>query len=218
MLRQLVTEFSAEVAPAVEREIGQLLGKPLDRWLETEFFRYHVGRFGKRPVVWQIQTGKYSAARKPALAVAVYAHRVNADTLPKIRKPYLSTLRTRFETELRGIEARPTAEQNQQRKKEIEGAIAELARFDLQLETVILSGCSCKEIESDADPAHSALRRYIPDRDDGVRVNVAPLQRAGVLAAEVLAAKDVMKAIADRATWQIAAATTVAGATLPDAP
>lgn len=43
---------------------------------------------------------------------------------------------------------------------------------------------------------------YIPDLNDGVRVNIAPLQKAGILAADVLAAKDVDKAIADRAEWR----------------
>ena len=43
---------------------------------------------------------------------------------------------------------------------------------------------------------------YAPDINDGVRVNIAPLQKAGLLAAEVLAAKDVDKAIADRAEWR----------------
>jgi len=43
---------------------------------------------------------------------------------------------------------------------------------------------------------------YAPDINDGVRVNIAPLQKAGLLAADVLAAKDVDKAIADRAKWR----------------
>ena len=43
---------------------------------------------------------------------------------------------------------------------------------------------------------------YVPDINDGVRVNIAPLQKAGLLAADVLAAKDVDKAIADRAEWR----------------
>ena len=43
---------------------------------------------------------------------------------------------------------------------------------------------------------------YHPDVNDGVRVNIAPLQKAGILVADVLAAKDVEKAIADRATWR----------------
>ena len=43
---------------------------------------------------------------------------------------------------------------------------------------------------------------YVPDTNDGVRVNIAPLQKAGILAADVLVAKDVDKAIADRAEWR----------------
>lgn len=45
-------------------------------------------------------------------------------------------------------------------------------------------------------------QKYDPDLKDGVRVNIAPLQKAGLLAADVLAAKDVEKAIADRAQWR----------------
>jgi hypothetical protein len=43
---------------------------------------------------------------------------------------------------------------------------------------------------------------YHPDINDGVRVNIAPLQMAGLLTADVLAGKDVEKAIADRASWR----------------
>jgi len=40
------------------------------------------------------------------------------------------------------------------------------------------------------------------DLNDGVRVNIAPLQLAGVLAGDVLKAADAKKAIADRARWR----------------
>jgi len=44
--------------------------------------------------------------------------------------------------------------------------------------------------------------QYAPDINDGIRVNIAPLQKAGILARDVLAAKDSDKAIADRAEWR----------------
>ncbi|MDM8532157.1 BREX-1 system adenine-specific DNA-methyltransferase PglX [Anaerolineales bacterium HSG25] len=43
---------------------------------------------------------------------------------------------------------------------------------------------------------------YHPDSNDGVRVNIAPLQQAGLLAAPVIAKKDLLKAITDRADWR----------------
>lgn len=44
--------------------------------------------------------------------------------------------------------------------------------------------------------------RYAPDVNDGVRVNIAPIQKAGLLHADVLDSKDADKAIADRAEWR----------------
>lgn len=43
---------------------------------------------------------------------------------------------------------------------------------------------------------------YYPDINNGVRVNIAPLQKAGLLAADVIASKDLDKAISDRADWR----------------
>lgn len=43
---------------------------------------------------------------------------------------------------------------------------------------------------------------YEPLIDDGVRVNIVPLQKLGLLASPVLATKDVDRAIADRNRWR----------------
>ena len=51
----------------------------------------------------------------------------------------------------------------------------------------------------EAFPRRACLRS---DANDGVRVNVAPLQKAGLLAGDVIAKKDVEKAIGDRAEWR----------------
>ncbi len=45
-------------------------------------------------------------------------------------------------------------------------------------------------------------KHYDPDINDGVRVNVAPLQKTDLLAADLLASKDIDKATSDRAEWR----------------
>jgi hypothetical protein len=63
------------------------------------------------------------------------------------------------------------------------------------------------DIVKELDEFGAALERimalpYEPIIDDGVRVNIAPLQKVGVLAAPVLATKDMDRAIADRNRWR----------------
>jgi hypothetical protein len=57
-----------------------------------------------------------------------------------------------------------------------------------------------------APSSHDALlaqeRDWHADINDGVRMNIAPLQLAGALAADVLKEQDGKKATADRARWR----------------
>ena len=53
-----------------------------------------------------------------------------------------------------------------------------------------------------ADALLPAQRAWQVDLNDGVRVNLAPLQLAGLLVGDVLKAADARKAIADRARWR----------------
>ncbi len=97
--------------------------------------------------------------------------------------------------------------------------IRELEEFAARLRQVEEQGFACKELDEfiAAEPldrwsgdgvfppaSHAALlaqeQAWTVDINDGVRVNVAPLQVAGLLASDVLAAKELGKAIADRGT------------------
>jgi hypothetical protein len=203
-----------------------VMGKPLDAWLATEFFKHHSRQFKKRPIAWQIQSGKYTARSSPAFACLVYYHKLDADTLPKIRSQYVGPLRQRLETELRGIEGiAPDARSDRQEKRrvELDAAIRELIELDSRLEQVSRAGFATPGLAKlladepldrwcslDGRRPHPATTAdliaqesaYHPDINDGVRVNIAPLQKAGLLAADVLAKKDLDKAIADRAQWR----------------
>lgn len=129
-----------------------------------------------------------------------------------------------METELRELEriASRTAEQDE-RRAQLMLRIEELKDFETKLEGVETNGFACKELSRivskepldkwtspdgkreyprTQDAFLAQEKRYDPDINDGVRVNIAPLQKAGLLAADVFAAKDVEKAISDRAEWR----------------
>ncbi len=168
--------------------------------------------------------GRAAARNTPVFSCLIYYHRLDADLLPKLRSHYVAPLRSRLQTELAGLEKirERTADQDTQRV-ELEAKIEELKAFDARIEEVISRGFDCttlvqvtakepvdKWTSRDGRAAHPSTReafleqerRYAPDLNDGVRVNIAPLQRAGLLAADVLASKDVEKAISDRAEWR----------------
>jgi SAM-dependent methyltransferase len=164
--------------------------------------------------------------RAPAFASLVYYHALDRDLLPKIRALYVGPLRVRFETELRTLERLPVnkrSDDQEERKVTLGQRIEELKRFDTALATVIKDGFACPaldriiateapdkwaSLDGKAPPPASVEaflaqeRRYDPDLNDGVRINLAPLQKAGLLAINVLADKDVESAIGDRATWR----------------
>ena len=168
--------------------------------------------------------GRRGARRVPAFSCLVYYRRVDADLLPKLRTQYVGPLRTSIQTELAGLERAINRNADQDaRRLELEEKLEELKAFDVRLEQVILVGFSSSIL--DASAADEALdewtardgrgivstsreaflaqeRKYDPDVNDGVRVNIAPLQRAGLLAADVLATKDVEKAVGHRAEWR----------------
>lgn len=227
---RIAEDFGEDRVNAIEREFESIIGKSLDAWLTSDFFQRHVSQFRKRPIAWHLTSsrgtgrGRRSTRNAPGFACLVYYHRLNADLIPKLRTQYVGPLRTSFQTELASLGriAERTADQDA-RRVELETKVEELDSFDRLLGQVSAEGFASPALDelvveepldhwtsrdgqASAPTTSDALiaqeRRYDPDLNDGVRVNIAPLQRAGLLAADVLAARDVEKAIADRATWR----------------
>jgi hypothetical protein len=168
--------------------------------------------------------GRATGRKQPAFSCLVAYKRLDRDLIPKLRSQYIGPLRTRLETELAGSELlrERTADQDA-RRLELKGKLEELKAFDARLERVLALGFASPTLDeiaanepldkwtsrggrARAPETREAFlaqeRRYDPDLSDGVRVNVSPLQRAGVLAADVLPAKDIEEAIAARAQWR----------------
>jgi hypothetical protein len=169
--------------------------------------------------------GKGRGSRKePAFSCLVYYHKIDADILHKIRTHYIGDLINRYGTELRALEGRKELNGEQaSRKVQLDNWITELKDFTQVLQDVADDGFDSAMLRDivkkepldkwmsrdgksqqpkTGDEFYAQEKRYDPDINDGVRVNIAPLQKAGLLAAEVIAKKDVEKAIADRAEWR----------------
>jgi hypothetical protein len=169
---------------------------------------------------------KTRADRTPIFSCLVYYHRLDDQLLGTIRTQYAHPMRLRMETELRELEridAKARTVEQEQRRAGLIVRIEELKDFEARLERVEQAGFESEALAKIADKEPldkwtsrdgerehprerdafmAQERRYDPDINDGVRVNIAPLQKAGLLAAEVLAAKDLDKAISDRAQWR----------------
>jgi hypothetical protein len=114
-------------------------GKTFENWIASDFFEHHTSQFKKRPIVWQIQTSSFTTRKSPVFACVIYYQRLDVDTIPKIRTQYTGPLKLRFETEMRGISATPTANRTDNQAKravELEEAIVELQAFDERLASI----------------------------------------------------------------------------------
>jgi hypothetical protein len=160
----------------------------------------------------------------PLFSCLVYYHRLGDGLLETVRVAHIGPLRKSLQTEHSGLSGMKTRTADQDaRRAELEVQIEELSEFDRRLETVIEQGFMSPALEKIADQETidkwtsrdgkaapratrdafiAQERRYDPDVNDGVRVNITPLQKAGVLAADVIASKDLAKAISDRAEWR----------------
>lgn len=155
--QRIAQDFGPDRVNAIEREFEQIIGKPLGQWLATELFRRHISQFRKRPIAWQLQSSRSNeksgrrgrANAAPAFSCLVYYHRLDGDLLPKIRSQYVGPLRSRFQTELAGLERleKRTADQDA-RRVQLEMFLEELKDFDARLEKVITRGFSTPALEA----------------------------------------------------------------------
>jgi hypothetical protein len=218
-------------AQRAEALLAELTGQSLEDWLRREFFKRHVRQFKYRPIAWHLASDpaavlasadaktrkRLGARRPPAFECMLYYHACGGDVLARLRTQYVEPL-------LRG--ARQQAEQARSTKDEQGEAqaamrIQELEEFSRRLQQVAERGFASPELDKllagePLDPwsgdgylapagPDELLRQeqaWLVDLNDGVRVNIAPLQLAGVLASDVLKAPDAKKAIADRARWR----------------
>jgi len=187
-------EFGDDRLGAIEQEFSDILynadcksaeikGKrpprkkmSLSEWLEKEFFKRHTSQFKKRPIAW------YLTSSNGTFQVLLFYHKLSGDILKNLKNRYLAKVQSYY------------------------GVLLERTRIGESVPGGLTLG-KLQDIEDELEDFATRLDKvinlpYEPLIDDGVRVNIAPLQKVGLLKHPVLAIKDVDRAIADRNCWR----------------
>lgn len=147
-------------------QIIQLLGTPLDKYLQDKFFKQlsdHLNLFmylPKTPFIWHLTSGPHHAIE---LYISIY--KWSRDTVFRIKSVYIANRETALNDRLSGIDV--STANGQLEAGELKEQLKELKAFAEKIDELLASG-------------------YDPKLDDGVGKNIAPLQKAGLLSYEVL--------------------------------
>jgi hypothetical protein len=169
----ILARYGLEMASRLEQELSADSGTQLREWLTAKAFEYSVGRFNRRPIVWQIQS-QAATRRKAAFVILIHYLQLGRQTLAVIQSQYARPQRQRYETELRGIESIPQkarSDRQHERRNELMDLITELRNFDEQLENVSRCGFG-------PDKLLPRLRQYAID-DAMLCLKTAWLKRLG---------------------------------------
>jgi hypothetical protein len=169
--RGLEETFGEEAALRMEGEIAQVLGKEIGDWLDGPFIKWHTQLYNRRPVIWQISSSDYHNT----FNVFLYIHKLDADTLRKVQTQYLWNQRRVLESQAESARAA----EDYARAEDAEKALEVLEAFEQRLLAVIQGEVAFEAPEWAEGPYRGGV--YDPVLDDGVKVNIEPLQAAEIL-------------------------------------
>jgi hypothetical protein len=148
-------------------QLDSLLGRPINEYLEHHFFNQlsnHLNLFmylPKTPFIWHLSSGAHQG-----FEAYILIYKWNRDCLFKLKSKYISERVQNLEYRQIQLQDVNTA-QAQNEKEKIRLQLHEIETFKTKIDELIAEG-------------------YDPKLDDGVGKNIAPLQKKGLLRAEVL--------------------------------
>ena len=154
----------------------------ISEWLENAFFEHHASLYQKRPILWHIASSQGTTPF--AFGALVHYHRFDGNRMAQLRAQYLrdATHAFRREAGLAVKEGRTEA------RMEWQARLEEAEELDRRLQWVqeghhegLEGGDRDYRILTPWKALEARPRGWAPDVDDGVKVNIEPLQKAGVL-------------------------------------
>jgi hypothetical protein len=148
-------------------QLDSLLGRSINEYLEHHFFNQlsnHLNLFmylPKTPFIWHLSSGQ-----QQGFAAYILIYKWNRDSLFKLKSQYIAFRVQNLEYRQITLQDVNTA-QAQTEKETIRLQLQEIETFKTKIDELI-------------------AENYDPKLDDGVGKNIAPLQKKGLLRAEVL--------------------------------
>lgn len=162
----LARAYGTEWSPTKESELLASVGydgKTIDDWLWGDFFKQHTRLFKNRPFIWHITDG-----RKDGFSALVNYHTLDRAKLERLIYTYLGSYiqqaQDQVNADVQGAGTRLAAAQELKKKLEL-----------------ILQGEPPYDIYVRWKALHEQPIGWEPDLNDGVRLNIRPWVKAGVL-------------------------------------
>jgi hypothetical protein len=181
--RQDPTSLETELVNELKRKVkGYRRAESLADWLHSVFFETHNALYQQRPLLWHLASSQDRA--EAGYAVIVHSHRFGRDELAKLRGVHI---RDRLAA-LRREAAQAGQDGKEDERLDLIALVEEVEAFDSKLK-LLQEGAHTGSEGGDSDfrilsPWKKPAERpqgWNPDLDDGIKVNLAPLARTGLL-------------------------------------
>ncbi|CAN7565783.1 hypothetical protein [Variovorax sp. LjRoot178] len=177
------TQLEVELVNELRRPVkGYRRCTSLDDWLANAFFEYHASLYKNRPIFWHLASSQ--GVTPHAFGAVVHYLRFDKNRMAKLRSHYV---RDTIE-ELRRETALADKAGRSDDRVELQARVEEVQAFDKMLQQIqeghhegAEGGEGDFRILTPWKEPSARPRGWNPDLDDGVQVNIAPLDRAGVL-------------------------------------
>ena len=174
-----VNEVEVEIVNELKRKVkGYDRAESIRQWLEDLYFAFHTSVYKNRPILWHISSkqGKGPAA----FSALVHCHRFDKDRIAKLRGVYLREALGVFRREAALAGQAGRADDRSEWQAKVEEA-EELDRRLQRVQEGFHHGTDDYRILTPWKTEKERPKGWDPDINDGVKVNIEPLQRAGVL-------------------------------------
>ena len=129
-------------------------------YLFNSFFEDHYQMYQRRPIYWQLDSGKAGGFR-----AIMYAHRYNENSFPLVRTEFIQELRYKYEDEMSRQRERLTGASTTAESNSIKKEITTLDRKMVE----------CIAYDELLNHVTSSIANYSIDLDDGVLVNYSKM-------------------------------------------